>query len=334
MREWCENYQEILLKQLPFLAGHKPNEATFYRVFSRLDVFAFEEVLGEWLQAIIPIEHGEGIALDGKTIHGAGIHIVAAFAHKAMSVLFEMGTDIKGKELVIGPEVLKHITIKDKVVTGDALFTQRSLCEQIIKKEGGYVFRVKGNQETLEKDIRLYFKEKPFGVIPLTYTTTNRWKGQIEIREVSISENQQLLSYLNWPGLTHVWQMQKTVTKKNTEGVKETTIETSVGIARIPAEILHVGAVAQQISEYIRGHWGIENRLHRQRDMVFNEDRATIRKANAPQVMAALKNIVISIFHRATVRNFKTAMRRFAARPEELFPFLGLIEVNKTYTYA
>ena|SRR6185437_4922671 len=327
MSEWSENYQDMLERHVPFLAGHTPCAATFHLVFKKLDNIAFEEVVGNWLQNIIPTEKGEGIAMDGKTLHGTGIHLVSAFAHLAKSVLFQMGTDIKGKELVIGPEVLKHITIRNHAVTGDALFTQRSLCKQIIEDGGGFVFRVKGNQKTLEQDIRLFFQNIPFGVNVQTHTTIDRWKGQKEVREVSVSKNQQLLSYLNWPGLTHVWQMRKTVTRKNKEGEIQTITEGSVGIAGLPYEIIKDKQDAELIAGYIRGHWGIENRLHRQRDVIFHEDHATIRCGSAPQIMASLKNLVISVFHRATVRSFPKAMRRFAAKPEELFQFLGLTMV-------
>lgn len=334
MQEWCVNYQQRIKEQVPFLANHIPNSATFHRVFAKLDVIAFEKVVGNWLQAITPLEKGEGIGMDGKSLHGANLHLVSAFAHAARAVLFEQGTDIKGKELVVGPEVLTNITIKDHVVTGDALFTQRSLCEQIKKAQGGYVFRVKGNQDTLEKNIRLFFTDPPFKVDLQNHTTIDRWKGQKEIREVTISSDPQLLSYLAWPGLTHVWQMTKSVTKKNSEGAQETINTVSVGIARLPEEIVEKTKEAEQVAGYIRGHWGIENRLHRQRDVVFNEDKSTIRKDHAPQTMAILKNIVTSIFHRGTVRNFKSAMRKFAADPEELFDFLGLKAVQQANVYA
>src|SRR5438105_3452188 len=46
MEEWAKNYQHLLKKRLPFLAGHTPDAATFHRVFSRLDVLVFEEILG------------------------------------------------------------------------------------------------------------------------------------------------------------------------------------------------------------------------------------------------------------------------------------------------
>lgn len=326
MSEWCENYQAMLVQFVPFLAGHLPVSATFHRILKKLDAGVFEAVIGAWLQIITPAGQGEGIAIDGKSLHGTSFHLVAAFAHTAESVLFQMSTETKGKELVVAPQLLKHLRVQGQVITGDALFTQRNLCEQIVAEGGGYVFRVKGNQDTLEKNIRLFFKEPPFGVPLQTNRTKDLWKGQKEIREVAVSDNRQLLSYLNWPGLTHVWQMKKTVVKKNALGIQETITTISVGIASIPETIIQPETIAEQISGYIRGHWSIENRLHRQRDVVFNEDHATIRCGNAPQVMAILKNIVVSVFHRATVRNFKTAQRRFAAKPPELFSFLGLTQ--------
>lgn len=327
MQEWCENYQKQLREQVPLLANHLPHAATFHRVFSKLDIIAFEEIIGTWLQAIIPLEKGEGIAMDGKEIHGTGLCLVAAFAHIAKSVLFEEGTDTKGKELIVGPNVLKQITIKDHVITGDALFTQRNLCSYITKEHAGYVFRVKGNQETLEKDIRLFFKEPPFKAAIDTHTTVDRWKGQKEIREVKVSSD--INSYLNWPGLTHVWWMKKTVTKKG-----KTTITESVGIVCLPKDILGSKKAAEEVSAYIRGHWGIETRLHKQRDVVFGEDKSMIRTGHAPQTMAILRNMVTSIFHRATVRNFKSAMRKFAADPTDLFQFLGLSQVAAAEIYA
>jgi predicted transposase YbfD/YdcC len=322
MEEWAENYQELLREQLSWIAGHTPDAATFHRVFAKLDIEVFEEVLGIWLQQIIPQEKGEGIAMDGKTISGTGVHIVAAFTHKIQSVLFEMGTDIKGKELVVGPKVLEKIPLKDHVVTGDAMFAQRKICEQITMAHGGYVFTVKGNQELLEEAIRMYFADLPFKAQIQTHTMTTYWKGRKEKRTVTMS--QELNTYIQWPGLTHVWQCAREIKRHG-----QTTKEIAVGIAALPQQY----ATPKELNEYIRGHWAIENGLHRTRDVSFHEDKATIRKGKAPQIMAALKNIVISIFHRATIRSFPTAFRRFASHPEELFSFLGLPGVQN-YAYA
>lgn len=325
MEEWCRNYQEELAEKLSFLSGHTPDAATFHRIFARLDVMAFEEVLGTWLQAIVPSERGEGIAIDGKTISGTGIHIVAAFTHTLQSVLFEKGTEIKGKEIVTAPVVLAHIPLAGHIVTGDAMFTQRKICEQIISGGGGYVFTVKGNQEKLEQDIRLYFQDLPFQTKLETQTLIDYWKGRREKRTIRMSNDAQVLSYLSWPGLTHIWECTRVVKRGG-----ETSTEVAYGIASFPKELEKLATPAK-LNQYLRGHWGIENSLHRTRDVSFHEDKATIRTRGAPQIMAALRNLVISIFHRATVRSFPTAFRRFAAHPEELFCFLGLPEVQKSY---
>lgn len=322
MEDWAKNYQSILSQQFPFASGHTPDAATFHRVFARLNVGEFEEILRTWMETIMPIEKGEGIAIDGKTISGTGVHVVAAFSHTLCSVLFEMGTDVKGKELVVGPQVLSTIALKDHVITGDAMFTQKKICEQIMANGGGYVFTVKGNQASMEQAIRLYFTDLPFKAHVQSNTTMTRHKGRVEKRTVVMS--QELNEYINWPGLTHVWQCTRERKEKG-----KTTTEIAVGIASLPVSY----ATAEKLNQYIRGHWGIENRLHRQRDVIFDEDKSSIRKGTAPQLMAALKNIVINIFHRAAVRSFPTAFRRFAAKPEELFTFLGLDSLTTQYMY-
>lgn len=321
MEEWAKNYQTVLKEQIPIISGHTPDAATFYRVFSCLDVAIFEEILGNWMQTIVPSEDGEGIAIDGKTISGTGVHIVAAYTHRLQSVLFEMGTETKGKELVVGPAVLKKVSLKGHIVTGDAMFTQKKICEQITQNGGGYVFTAKGNQEQLEEAIRLYFADLPFKANIQKHTMSTYWKGRKEKRTLSMS--QELNEYVRWPGLTHTWQCVREIKRQG-----KTTTEVAVGIASLPPHL----ATAEKLNQYIRGHWSIENGLHRIRDVSFHEDKATIRKA--PQMMAALKNIVISIFHLTTVRSFPTAFRRFAAHPEELFHFLGLVEVQNAYVYA
>lgn len=187
---------------------------------------------------------------------------------------------------------------------------------------------LRATQGNLAESIRLYFSDLPFKAKLQKDTQITCWKGRKEKRTVSMSADPEVLAYLNWSGITHVWEYTRMITRKG-----ETTTETALGIASFPKAV-EEQVTAMKLNHYIRGHWGIENGLHRTRDVAFHEDKATIRKGKAPQVMAALKNLVISILHRGTVRSFKTAFRRFAAHPEELFQFLGLTQVQKTYLYA
>ncbi len=322
MEEWIVNYRKQLKEKVPFLTGHFIDASTFQRVFARLDPLELEKVLSFWLQSVIPLSSDEPIAIDGKTLSGLSCHLLSAFTHYAKSVLFEIGTDTKGKEIPLAHDLLDNIPVKNHIITADALHTQRKFCERVTTLGGGYCLTAKGNQEQLEKDLRLFFKELPWQAKTSTFTKNTRAKGKLTTHTILVSRD--LVEYLAWPGVTHVWQLTREVTHINSN---QTTTEVAVGIVRLLKE----ENPAEQIIDLVRGHWSIENRLHRQRDVIFLEDKSTIRKKNAPQVMAALKNLVLSIYHSFGVRYFPTAFRRFLANPEELFTLLGLIDIQLNY---
>lgn len=318
VEEWVVNYQPDLVERIPVLSGHLIDASTFHRVFTRLDKEAVERILGNWLQQVLPLGSDEPIALDGKTLSGVDCHLLSAFAHVVKGVLFEIGTDTKGKEIPLAKDLLEQIPVKGHIITADALHTQREFCDRIAQSKGGYCLTAKGNQSQLEADIRLFFKELPWKAQVTRFTKSTAGKGKLTKHSIAVSQD--LNDYLNWPGITHIWQLTREVTQKKTN---QTTTEVAVGIARL----LKQEDQAEQIIDLLRGHWSIENRLHRQRDVIFSEDKSTIRKNNAPQVFASLKNLVISLYHRASVRYFPTAFRRFLAYPEELFDLLGLTNV-------
>jgi len=197
--------------------------------------------------------------------------------------------------------------------TGDAMFAQKNICKLITKKKGGFVFTVKDNQRTLAQDIR-YFFNNPSGDDKLViHKTKERQKGRDETREVFTST--ELTVYIDWPGVTHVWMCRREVVEKG-----KARTECAYGIARL----LNSNNPAKELNNLIRGHWLIENSLHRQRDVQFNEDRSAIRKKNGPQVMSILGNLITSIFNQGKVTSFSKVFRRFSAQPRELFAFLGL----------
>lgn len=322
MEEWIDNYQKHLKGEVSFLANHLIDASTFQRIFARLDPVELELTLSKWLQAIIPLASDEPIAIDGKTLSGLNCHLLSAFAHLARSVLFEIGTDTKGKEIPLAKELLDNIPVKGHIITADALHAQRKFCEKITSLGGGYCFVVKSNQERLEEDIKLFFNDLPTKTKLQSTSGSERKKGRLTVRTIWVST--ELNEYLGWPGLTHVFQLKREVTNIKT---KETKIEVVVGIARL----LEAKESARQLLNLTQGHWSIENRLHRQRDVIFLEDKSTIRKKNAPQVMAALKNLVLSLYHSFGVRYFPAAFRRFSAAPEELFTLLGLTNIQPNY---
>ena len=83
-------------------------------------------------------------------------------------------------------------------------------------------------------------------------------------------------------------------------------------------------ASAERILELRRGHWAIENLSHRTRDMLFGEDASQVRCGNIPQVMAALRNAVISSLRTSGWTEIAYALRYFAANPKQAIELIGI----------
>jgi hypothetical protein len=134
--------------------GRSPCVATLHRVFKALDVAAFEQALGQWL-ASSGVGPTDAIAVDGKTLRGIhgdevpGVHLVAAFAHRAGAVLGQVASPGKGHELAAAKALLGIVPLAGRAVTGDALLTQRDLCIQIVAGGGDYLLPADANQPAL-----------------------------------------------------------------------------------------------------------------------------------------------------------------------------------------
>ena len=134
--------------------GRCPSHPTLHRLFAALDAAAFERALGRWLAAS-GVDPTDAVALDGKTLRGIhgdavpGVHLVAAFAHRAQAVLAEAPSPGKGQELAAVKTVLGEPGVAGRTVTGDALLTQRDVCTRIVAGGGHYLLPVDENQPAL-----------------------------------------------------------------------------------------------------------------------------------------------------------------------------------------
>jgi hypothetical protein len=161
---------------------------------------------------------------------------------------------------------------------------------------------VKANQPTLYEGIALLFQERG---TPLERARQGNYHGgRREIRQLRVSSA--LNEWAEWPALAQVGELIHTWQRKG-----ETHREVSYLITSLPRE----EARPRRLLRLIRGHWGIENRLHWVRDVTFDEDRCQIRSQAAPQVMAALRNFAIGLLHLKGVRNIAAALRTLAGSP-------------------
>ena len=165
------------------------------------------------------------------------------------------------------------------------------------------MLRVKQNQPTLYAGIELLFAAP---VSPLaTVRQRDRHGHRREIRELSLSAD--LNAWAQWP---HLSQVGRLVHHWRVGGQRHTEVSyliTSLSAAQ---------ATPQRVLAMIRGHWGIENRLHWVRDVTFDEDRCQVRTGAAPQVFAACRNLVIGLLRRQGATNIAAALRTCASCPE------------------
>ena len=139
--QWGRDQGQEVSEALGFTRERTPCVSTLHQVFSRLDREAFEELLEQWLGER-GLEAGEALAIDGKRLRGIhgeqlpGVHLVAAYAHQSGIVLGQQAVAHKRNELEAVYRLLSRLDLKDRVVTGDAQFTQREVCQRIVAKGG------------------------------------------------------------------------------------------------------------------------------------------------------------------------------------------------------
>ena len=141
---------------------------------------------------------------------------------------------------------------------------------------------------------------------------TGQHGGRVETRRLWASSD--LVGYSDWPHLAQVCRLERIVPHQG-----KTRREVAYAVTSLsPKE-----ADAQRLLELWRGHWGIENRVHWVRDVTFDEDRCQVRTGAAPQVMAGLRNLTISLFRLNQEPNIAAALRRCAAHVALALSLLG-----------
>jgi predicted transposase YbfD/YdcC len=324
--EWGRNYGAGMAHALGF-THNTPCAATLHTVFRHVDRDEVEAKLGAWAEGIVistpaaPAADKAAVALDGKTLRGSrkqgapGVHLLSALSHHLGLTLAQQAVDDKTNEITQVETLLGQLVLQDRVVTMDALLTQRHVAQTIVEKGGDYVMIVKENQPQLHADIELVFTLPPVGDRQETARTVDSGHGRIEQRNITTSEA--LVGYSDWPGLAQVFEVGRHVITPKTG--KERA-EVVYGVTSLRPE----RATPGRLLELVRGHWSIENKSHWVRDVTFDEDRSQVRCGNIPHVMAALRNTTIGLLRWAGHTNIAAACRRLAAQPVQALALIGI----------
>ena len=275
-----------------------PSHDTFNRVFSRINPKELEKCFSNWVKSISNLLPKEQIAIDGKTLRHSydknikqkAIVMVTAFARKSGLVLAQEKVNKKSNEITAIPKILKVLKLSGAIVSLDAIGCQKKLVNQIIEQKADYLISLKNNQPGLyERASQLFERVLSQDKIDLElthHTVSKSSHGRTEARHYNVLNNVSDIvdKEQKWAGLNsivHVEYLRKSKKGKiNTEN---------------RYYITSLSKNAEELAEYIRGHWSIENQLHWILDVTFGEDDSRIRKDNAPENLAVIRHIALNL---------------------------------------
>jgi predicted transposase YbfD/YdcC len=323
--EWAKNHQEQIVELLQLQRQKLPHYNTYRRILAHV-VYEGEiaRMVGAYNQHGA---HGEVYAMDGKALRGTrrkdedgSEYLLSVYDVEQAKVMSQVAVGRKENEITKAPEALKRVEISQKIITGDAMHTQRALSAQIISQGGDYVFPVKENQLRLYQNIQqLFAPEYPkpgFGKIQTDFLTAqkvNKGHGRIETRILTTSE--MLNPYSTWPGLAQVYRLERQFQWWRSGRCYRTSNEVEFGIT----SLARMNSTPARLLKIRRTHWGIETGLHYRRDVTFKEDATQMTVGDTGKVMASINNLVIALTRHARFRNTAQARRWFAAHISEAF---------------
>jgi len=208
------------------------------------------------------------------------------------------------------------------VVTIDALGCNKTVIELILNGKADYVLQVKDNQPTLHGKLKSLMDEmilEKFEGIEHDYDVqTDGGHGRIETRRVWVCWNVKDLGPIakEWPGLRSL-----VVVECTREAGEHKSVERHYYISSLPRRI-----TAKRMAGYIRGHWSVENNLHWQLDISFNEDQRRIRKGHGAENFSRLCRIALNLLKQETSEKVGIAAKRKCAAWDNdyLLKVLGL----------
>jgi predicted transposase YbfD/YdcC len=305
------------LRRFLKLPNGAPSHDTFERVFDRLKPQAFQACFREWVQAVSEALQIKHVAIDGKTLRGSGsakfgpLHLVSAWATAQRLSLGQVAVGAKSNEITAIPALLELLDLKGALVTIDAMGCQKDIAAKIVAGGGDYTLTVKDNQPHLLEDIQARFEsalDRNFaGVEHDTYETRERGHGREEYRCYTILHGTEgVRHHEEWAGLTTVGMC---YSERTVAGETTTEARYFIGSRRASAKYYGTG---------LRNHWGIENSLHWQLDVTFQEDHSRVTRRNAAENLALLRRLTLSLLQ-AHPAKLSIAKKRFAAALDPSF---------------
>jgi predicted transposase YbfD/YdcC len=318
--DWIRYRGPWLQQALPETRETFPCVATYSNVLRSVDPAQVTQVLMDLLTRVRAEKRAKDeqlhVVLDGKTLRGTQGHLAEGQKKMHHVNFYEVKTGVILKEHMVAEkegeltqvhEFLTPLLLQGLILSADALYTQKNVCQQIVASGGNYLFFVKGNQPMLQEDLRLFFDEPPLDCLDWrTCSTVDKGHGRLTSRLIKVSTELNDFLAHDWYDIRQVFCLRRRV-----EYPLKCTQEYVYGITSLTPK----QADPLRLLDVIRNHWSIENRLHYRRDVTLVEDACQVRKGSAPHTLAALNSFVLALFDFCAVTNSKQHMRYLDAHP-------------------
>jgi len=297
-----------------------PSHDRFNAILAVIKPAEFEKCLLSWITALHEITDGQIIAIDGKTLRRSfdvasgksAIHMVSAWATANHISLGQVVVDAKSNEITAIPKLLQILEISGCLVTIDAMGCQTEIAQAIVNAKADYALAVKGNQPTLKEGIQGFFDnhlEDDFARTPVhRYETTEKGHGRETTRWYYICPvPDDLPDASRWAKLKAIG-----IAINNTQRDGKDCNE-------VRYYILSKYLSGRRFAEAVRDHWGIENRLHWQLDVTFQEDQCRVRKGHADANLSIVRRTALSLLKNESTRKVGIKNKRLAAALDETY---------------
>jgi predicted transposase YbfD/YdcC len=271
--EWGREYPPEVMQRLGFRHGKTPCPSTLHLILKGLNWTALEAQLRAWAEAVLSVLELTGevaLAADGKTLRGSlkqgseVSHLLSVVVHGLGITLSHEAVARKTNEITALPKVLGRLLLQGRVITVDALLTQREIAAQIVAAGADYVMPVKGNQPAVEAALAARFEGEALAEGAVQRAETDeQGHGRFEWRRLTLVELPE--DTLDWPGALQGFRLERGTWRCRRTGVPRYQSSTVYGVTSLARS----RAGAADLLGRIRGHWIIENRSHWVRDCLF-----------------------------------------------------------------
>lgn len=311
-RDWFAKYLD--------LSDGIPSHDRFNAILALIRPAEFEKCLLNWITSLQEISDGQIVAIDGKTLRRSydkasgksAIHMVSAWATANHISLGQVVVDAKSNEITAIPKLLELIEISGALVTIDAMGCQTEIAAKIVDAQADYCLAVKGNQPTLHAGLVAFFDdhlEDDF--------------ARCEVRRFETQENahdrEAFRSYRicrvpeNLPDADR-WANLKAIGIAINNTVRDGQM--CIGVRYY---ILSGYVSGRRFAEAVRSHWGVENNLHWQLDVTFNEDQSRLRKGHADSNFSILRRTALSLLKNESSARVGIKNKRLTAGWDETY---------------